>query len=240
MAQSSGALQLRSGAQRRAAAAQQSEGDDEDEEEEEEDDEGDEEGELHEEDRELVAAAAVTPPPLRPRLPHHHHHYHHHERRGAASRPLSASAPMRPGRVGEVIGGRAPLAQPPASARGAQGAQRSGAHGAAAQQAGVAEVAAAGRAHQGAVTAVVPTPDGLHLLTAGTDSRLRLWDATHWHRQPAGYADTFNHASRARQLAVTQDGGVVFHPTGSSVQVGLCVRVKCRAGPRRVAPCAWP
>ena len=32
------------------------------------------------------------------------------------------------------------------------------------------------QAHEGAVTAVVPTPDGLHLLTAGTDSRIRLWD----------------------------------------------------------------
>ena len=32
------------------------------------------------------------------------------------------------------------------------------------------------QAHEGAVTAVVPTPDGLYLLTAGTDSRIRLWD----------------------------------------------------------------
>lgn len=31
-------------------------------------------------------------------------------------------------------------------------------------------------AHEGAVTAVVPTPDGLYCLTAGTDSRVRLWD----------------------------------------------------------------
>ena len=32
------------------------------------------------------------------------------------------------------------------------------------------------QAHEGAVTAVVPTPDGLYCLTAGTDSRIRLWD----------------------------------------------------------------
>ncbi len=32
------------------------------------------------------------------------------------------------------------------------------------------------QAHEGAVTAVVPTPDGLYLLTAGTDSRIRLWN----------------------------------------------------------------
>ena len=36
-------------------------------------------------------------------------------------------------------------------------------------------------AHEGAVTAVAPTPDGLRCLTAGTDSRLRLWDL-HTHR----------------------------------------------------------
>ena len=32
------------------------------------------------------------------------------------------------------------------------------------------------QAHEGAVTAVVPTPDGLYCVTAGTDSRIRLWD----------------------------------------------------------------
>ena len=33
-------------------------------------------------------------------------------------------------------------------------------------------------AHEGSVTAVLPTTDGRHLLTAGTDSRLRLWDTS--------------------------------------------------------------
>ena len=32
-------------------------------------------------------------------------------------------------------------------------------------------------AHEGSVTAVLPTPDGLHWVTAGTDSRVRLWDS---------------------------------------------------------------
>ena len=32
-------------------------------------------------------------------------------------------------------------------------------------------------AHEGAVTAVLPTEDGNHWITAGTDSRIRLWDS---------------------------------------------------------------
>ena len=32
-------------------------------------------------------------------------------------------------------------------------------------------------AHDGSVTAVAQTPDGLHWVTAGNDSRVRLWDA---------------------------------------------------------------
>lgn len=33
------------------------------------------------------------------------------------------------------------------------------------------------RAHQDAVTCVLPSPDGLYWMSAGTDSKLRLWDA---------------------------------------------------------------
>lgn len=32
-------------------------------------------------------------------------------------------------------------------------------------------------AHDGRVTAVQATPDGLHWLTAATDSRVRLWES---------------------------------------------------------------
>ncbi len=32
-------------------------------------------------------------------------------------------------------------------------------------------------AHEGSVTAILPTADGKYWLTAGTDSRLRLWDS---------------------------------------------------------------
>ena len=60
------------------------------------------------------------------------------------------------------------------------GLPRQGAAGAAGR-AEAARPAQHRTAHEGAVTAVVPTPDGLQCLTAGTDSRLRLWDL-HTHR----------------------------------------------------------
>ena len=41
--------------------------------------------------------------------------------------------------------------------------------------------AAAATAHDGSVTAVLPTPDGMYWLSAGTDSRVHLWD-TLYHR----------------------------------------------------------
>lgn len=47
-------------------------------------------------------------------------------------------------------------------------------------------------AHDGRVTGILPTPDGLHWLTAGTDNRLRLWDAHHYYHLLVNYPQTFN------------------------------------------------
>ncbi|PNW88497.1 hypothetical protein CHLRE_01g032100v5 [Chlamydomonas reinhardtii] len=87
-------------------------------------------------------------------------------------------------------------------------------------------VAAAGRmkesalrAHSGGVTALLPCPDGLSLLTAGTDGRMRLWDAASRTNRLVGYEGTHNRALRARTVAVTEDARVVFYPTGSSINV---------------------
>ncbi|EIE20903.1 WD40 repeat-like protein [Coccomyxa subellipsoidea C-169] len=73
-------------------------------------------------------------------------------------------------------------------------------------------------AHDGAVTAVVPTPDGMHCLTAGTDSRLRLWDLQHNSNTLVNYPNTFNRAKKGRQIAVSADAHMVFHPSGSVIQ----------------------
>lgn len=73
-------------------------------------------------------------------------------------------------------------------------------------------------AHDGRVTGILPTPDGLHWLTAGTDNRLRLWDARHNYHLLVNYPQTFNSSMKARQLAVAGDEDLVFHPSGGIIQ----------------------
>ncbi|GLI69959.1 hypothetical protein VaNZ11_014704, partial [Volvox africanus] len=75
------------------------------------------------------------------------------------------------------------------------------------------------RAHNGAVTCVLPCPDAASLITAGTDGRMRLWDAEYRYNKLIGYEGTYNRALRGRQLAVTDDGRIVFYPSGTSVNV---------------------
>ncbi|EFJ43451.1 hypothetical protein VOLCADRAFT_65806, partial [Volvox carteri f. nagariensis] len=75
------------------------------------------------------------------------------------------------------------------------------------------------RAHSGAVTCLLPCPDSVNLISAGTDSRMRLWDAQYRYNKLVGYEGTYNRALRARQVAVTDDARVVFYPTGTSVNV---------------------
>ncbi len=54
--------------------------------------------------------------------------------------------------------------------------------------------------HDGRVTGILPTPDGLHWLTAGTDNRLRLWDARHNYHLLVNYPQTFNSSMKVRAL----------------------------------------
>lgn len=60
-------------------------------------------------------------------------------------------------------------------------------------------------AHDGRVTGILPTPDGLHWLTAGTDNRLRLWDAQHKYHLLVNYPQTFNSSMKvsAYKLSVS-------------------------------------
>jgi DNA excision repair protein ERCC-8 len=75
------------------------------------------------------------------------------------------------------------------------------------------------KSHESGITGVIPTPDGLFWLSAGNDDRVRLWNtATHRH-ELVHYNDTFNRASNPRQIAVSDDGNALFHPSGSAVQV---------------------
>jgi WD40 repeat protein len=74
-------------------------------------------------------------------------------------------------------------------------------------------------AHSGSVTGLVASPDCLHLLSSGTDSRLRLWDSMTGDHLLVHYADTYNRASKPRRFCVGADGKVLYNPSGSVIQV---------------------
>lgn len=74
-------------------------------------------------------------------------------------------------------------------------------------------------AHEGAITCIHATANALNYVTGGTDSRVRLWDSVQHHHQLVHYPATHNRAVRARQLCTSDDGRVLFHPSGSIVQV---------------------
>lgn len=48
---------------------------------------------------------------------------------------------------------------------------------------------------------------------------MRLWDARHHHHLLVNYPNTFNKAATGRQMASTEDGRLLFHPSGTAVQV---------------------
>ena len=75
------------------------------------------------------------------------------------------------------------------------------------------------KSHESGITGVVPTPDGLFWLSGGNDDKVRLWNATSHRHELVHYNDTFNRASKPRQIAISDDGNAVFHPSGSAVQV---------------------
>ena len=61
-------------------------------------------------------------------------------------------------------------------------------------------------AHDGRVTGILPTPDGLHWLTAGTDNRLRLWDAQHNYHLLVNYPQTFNSSMKVGTIHAIHSG----------------------------------
>lgn len=69
------------------------------------------------------------------------------------------------------------------------------------------------RAHDGRVTALKATPDGLRLVSAGTDNRVRLWDLADGKNANARFGVAPNDARKATALAVTADGRRVYHPS---------------------------
>eukprot|EP00850_Spirogloea_muscicola_P016627 SM000136S00173 [mRNA] locus=s136:184851:188612:- [translate_table: standard] len=132
--------------------------------------------------------------------------------------------------------GRQPrLPQPGTGSRPHAAATRSRQHPGASLEASKAT------AHDGAVTSLQMTGDGLYLLSArphqkatlyrfqilgdthycsaGTDSRVRLWDVTSGQNTLVNYPNTVNRAAKAVRLAVSPDSSYVYHPSGSSIRV---------------------
>ncbi|KAK9109740.1 hypothetical protein Sjap_017800 [Stephania japonica] len=73
-------------------------------------------------------------------------------------------------------------------------------------------------AHYGAVIGLKVTGDGMHLLSAGSDSRLRLWDIESGCNTLVNYEVTRLQTSRGIQLAVAQDLSLVYVPCMTTVK----------------------
>ncbi|CAK7347424.1 unnamed protein product [Dovyalis caffra] len=73
-------------------------------------------------------------------------------------------------------------------------------------------------AHYGAVTGLKTTEDGMHLLSAGSDSRMRLWDVESGCNTLVNFETARLQTSKPIQLATTQDSTLVFVPCMTSVK----------------------
>lgn len=76
-------------------------------------------------------------------------------------------------------------------------------------------------AHNGHVNGISFSPDGLHLLTYGTDDRLRLWDTFTGKNTLVNFGSVHNPSRKAVKLCLSSGTKkeVAFVPSGSSVEV---------------------
>eukprot|EP00268_Persea_americana_P059675 TRINITY_DN7356_c0_g1_i5.p1 TRINITY_DN7356_c0_g1~~TRINITY_DN7356_c0_g1_i5.p1 ORF type:complete len:323 (+),score=53.19 TRINITY_DN7356_c0_g1_i5:523-1491(+) len=74
-------------------------------------------------------------------------------------------------------------------------------------------------AHYGAVIGLKVTSDGMYLLSAGSDSRLRLWDVETGCNTLVNFEALRLQTSKAIQLAVSDDSSLVFVPCITAVKV---------------------
>eukprot|EP00897_Mesotaenium_endlicherianum_P006257 jgi/Mesen1/565/ME000107S10802 len=76
-------------------------------------------------------------------------------------------------------------------------------------------------AHDGAVTSLLATLDGHHMLSAGTDARIRLWDAHTGCNTLVNFPPAPVRPLGPIQMAVSNSGpagSVLYHPSGSTIQ----------------------
>lgn len=76
-------------------------------------------------------------------------------------------------------------------------------------------------AHNGHVNGISFSPDGLHLLTYGTDDRLRLWDTFTGKNTLVNFGRVHNPSRKAIKLCQSSgtSNQVTFVPSGSSIEV---------------------
>ncbi|XP_057776561.1 WD repeat-containing protein ATCSA-1-like [Salvia miltiorrhiza] len=74
-------------------------------------------------------------------------------------------------------------------------------------------------AHYGVVTGLKVTEDGMYLLSAGSDSRLRLWDIESGCNTLVNFETARLQSSKAIQMAVSQDSALSFVPCMTTVKV---------------------
>ncbi|KAL2652749.1 hypothetical protein R1flu_020877 [Riccia fluitans] len=84
---------------------------------------------------------------------------------------------------------------------------------------GMASVNNYATAHNGAVKALLPTNDGYFLVSAGADSRVKLWDVESGCDTLVNYEKTRVKGNRATQLALSPDSSLLFVPTYTTIQV---------------------
>lgn len=73
-------------------------------------------------------------------------------------------------------------------------------------------------AHYGAVTGLKVSEDGMYLVSAGSDSRLRLWDVQSGCNTLVNFETARLQTTKAIQLALTQDSAQVFVPCMTAVK----------------------
>jgi len=72
-------------------------------------------------------------------------------------------------------------------------------------------------AHDGVVNGLAFTPDGLFLLSSGTDNRLRCWNTADGRNTLTTYPSVMNRVKTGMQMAMSTDNRIVYHPNGNVI-----------------------